>query len=118
MWVITYEAIPKPGTEEFGKSGGGFINCWILYAWEDGAKHLARYEVEKEWTIIEEVESSWYESDDIPEEDANRQYYDQALIDGGTFDYNTYPLEADDGDEDFDLDNSSVSSDTKLKSGH
>jgi len=118
MWVITYEAIPKPSNPEFGKSGGALIDCWILYAWEDGAKYLARYEVEKEWTILETVGASWYESDDVPEEDPDRQYYDQVLIDGGTFVYNIYPLQADDNDEDFDLENATVSSDSRLKSGH
>ena len=51
MWVITYHVVPKPGTKEFDKSGGAYVDFWILYTWQDGAEPLAKYEVEKEWGL-------------------------------------------------------------------
>lgn len=119
MWVITYHAIPKPETEEFNRSGGAYVDCWILYAWQDGAEHLAKYEVEKEWTIVEHVGSSWWEDEDIAKDDEDRQYFEQALIDGGTFVYNMYPLNADDeDDEDFDVEEETGFSDERLGTDH
>ena len=117
MWMITYHAVPKPGTSEFEKSGGAYVNCWILYAWQDGAEHLSRYEVEKEWTITETVEISWVEEDDIDED--NREYFEQALIDGGTFVFNMYPLNAADADdEDLEPDEETGMSEKQLKTNH
>ncbi|HQU92456.1 MAG TPA: hypothetical protein PLK77_09180 [Pyrinomonadaceae bacterium] len=119
MWVITYHAIPKPGTDEFNKSGGAYVDCWILYAWEDGAEYLARYEVEKEWTIIEKVGASWIEDEDIAKDDEDREYYEQVLLDGGTFVYNKYPLDAnDEDDEDFQVDEETGFSEGRLRTDH
>lgn len=102
MWLITYHAIPKPNTPEFNVSGGAYVNCYILFAWQDGAEHLARYEVEKEWTIIETEDVRWVEVEDFIEDPENKEYFLQAQIDGGTFVFHNYPLDAEDtDDEDF-----------------
>ncbi len=102
MWLISYHIVPKPNSPEFEKSGGAYVNCWILYAWQDGAEHLARYEVEKEWTITEMEEIFWYEIDDFDETHEDKQYFLQSQIDGGCFVYYYYPLDAkDEDDEDF-----------------
>jgi hypothetical protein len=118
MWCITYHVIPKPGTPEFGKTGGAYVDCWILYAWQDGAEHLARYEVEKEWEIIETEGVSWIEAQDMVDDDPDKEYFDQALIDGGMYVFNMYPLHAEEGDEDFEVANTTISTETNLKSSH
>lgn len=69
---------------------------------------LARYEVEKGWTITEHTGSSWYEPGEIKETDNYYQYYSQAEIDGGCFVYHMYPLDAEDVDEDFELENATT----------
>ncbi len=102
MWLITYHVIPKPNSPEFQKSGGAYANCCILFAWQDGAEHLAKYEVGKEWAITETEEISWMESDDFETDDERKQYFLQAQIDGGCFVFHHYPLDAEDKDEDFD----------------
>jgi hypothetical protein len=118
MWRITYHIVPKPNTAKYSEFGGAYVDCWILYAWEDGAEYLARYEVGKEWIILEEEGRWWVESEDLLDGDPNREYFDQAVIDGGTFVYNTYPLEADEEDEDFEMENTTASTDKRLKSDH
>jgi len=65
MWLITYHAVPKPNSPDFKEVGGAYVNCWILYAWQDGAEHLAKFEVEKEWVITDTEEISWYEVEDL-----------------------------------------------------
>lgn len=101
MWLITYNAVPKPNSPEFQKSGGAYVNCYILFAWQDGAELLAKYEVEKEWTVIETEEISWIEVNDFKDNDENKEYFLQAQIDGGCFVFYKYPLEAEESDEDF-----------------
>ena len=75
MWLITYNAIPKPNSPEFQKSGGAYVNCYILFALQDGAEHLSKYEVEKEWTIIETEEISWVEIEDFENNVEAREYF-------------------------------------------
>lgn len=118
MWVITYHVTPKPGTPEFNNSGGAYVDCWILYAWQDGAEYLAKYEVEKEWVITETLGTSWIEEKEIAKDDDDREYYEQALIDGGTFVYNLYPLHAEDEDEDFEVDEETGMSEERLNTDH
>ena len=118
MWVITYHVVPKPGTTEFNKSGGAYVDCWILYAWQDGAEHLSKYEVEKEWVITETLGISWIEAEDIADDDPDKEYFEQALVDGGTFVYNLYPLNADEEDEDFELEPDVAIAEDRLKTNH
>lgn len=101
MWLIRYSVIPKPNTSAYKEAGGAYVNCWILFAWQDGAEHLAKYEVEKEWTIIKTDDISWIEIDDFEEDDEGKDYFLQAQIDGGCFVFYQYPLNAKETDDDF-----------------
>ncbi len=118
MWLISYHVIPKTNSSEFQKIGGAYVNCWILFAWQDGAEHLAKYEVEKEWIITETEDVSWVEIDDFDEKPEEREYFLQAQIDGGCFVFYNYPLDAEDVDEDFELDNSTTNSPRLTKTEH
>ena len=118
MWLIRYHVIPKPNTPEFQKSGGAYVNCWILYAWQDGAECLAKFEVEKECIITETEEISWVELEDFLEDEEEKEYFQQAQIDGGCFVFHYYPLDAEDADEDFELENSTVNSQKFIKTEH
>ena len=104
MWLITYHVIPKPGTPNFEKVGGAYVNCWILFAWQDGAELLAKHEVEKEWTITEPPEISWYDPGDIEPDNPSWEYYEQATIDGGCFVFHTYDDDDEEADEDIKID--------------
>jgi hypothetical protein len=117
MWLIRYHVVPKPNSPEFQKSGGAYVNCWILYAWQDGAEYLAKFEVEKEWIITETDEISWVELDDFDDEE-DREYFLQAQIDGGCFVYHHYPLNAEDIDEDFELENSTTNNQKIIRTEH
>ena len=102
----------------FNEIGGAYVNCWIQYAWQDGAEVLARYEVEKEWTITEVEEVFWVEMGDYEDDPDNREYFLQAQIDGGCFVYHQYPLDAPDEDADFQLENASTSDKSVLRTNH
>ena len=118
MWRISYHVVPKPNSPAFEKCGGAYVNCWILFAWQDGAELLAKYEVEKEWTITEPAEISWYEPGDIDDDSPHKEYYDQAAIDGGCFVFHQYELESEGSDEDFELENATTKNKKVLKTGH
>ncbi|MEP7211577.1 MAG: hypothetical protein ABI791_00770 [Acidobacteriota bacterium] len=118
MWLIRYHAVPKADTPAFAESGGAYVQCWILWAWQDGAENLARFEVEKEWIITENEETSWYEPDDFTDDDDNKQYVDEAMMYGGCFVFHHYPLNALESDEDFDVENATTSNRDLLKKNH
>jgi len=118
MWLISYHVVPRPKSPSHEKIGGAYVNCCILYAWQDGAETLAKYEVEKEWIITDTEEISWYEINDFTDEHDDKEYVDQAMVDGGCFVYNKYPVDARDGDEDFDLENATSQRNNLLKTDH
>jgi hypothetical protein len=101
MWRICYHVVPKPNSQAFQECGGAYVNCWILFAWQDGAEYLAKYEVEKEWIITETDEISWVEIEDLSEDVENKEYFLQAQTDGGCFVFYRYPLNAEEPDGDF-----------------
>lgn len=101
MWLIRYHVVPKPNSPAFQECGGAYVNCWILFAWQDGAEHLAKYEVEKEWIITETEEISWVEIGKYNEDPENKEYFLQAQIDGGCFVFYNYPFNAEEKDHDF-----------------
>jgi hypothetical protein len=117
MWLFTFHVVPRPGSPAITEFGGAYVNCWILYAWQDGAEVLARYEVEKEWIITETVAVSWYDPGEILKSDDHFEYYEQATIDGGVFVYDTYPVEAED-EEDFELDDAASRNSKSTKTNH
>ena len=118
MWLISYHVVPKPGTKAFDESDGAYVNCWILFAWQDGAELLAKHEVEKEWIITEPGEISWYDPGDVTEDSPHREYYDQALIDGGCFVFHHYALDAKAVGEDSELENKTSTDEKIIRTGH
>jgi len=107
LFLVTIEARPAPGSEEFGTMGGSFVNCWIdaddLRTAERRAVALIqtdgwmphRFE---EWSIVtRETYTDWE-----PQGDGGpdlRELFDQALTDGEVCLFNNWPVDAPDADD-------------------
>jgi hypothetical protein len=109
LFLVTIEARPAPGSEEFGELGGSFVNCWVdaddLRTAERRAVALIqadgwmphRFE---EWSLVtRETYADWEPLDDG--EPDSRELFEQALIDGEVCVFYEWPvddLDADDAD--------------------
>ncbi|MDQ3635928.1 MAG: hypothetical protein M3405_15700 [Acidobacteriota bacterium] len=111
MWLVTFKTIPNQNknakaAEEFG---GAYVNCWIDFALEDGAVELAKFYIKQnDWIPLRlEGDNVWYNEEDC-ETTEDRQYFAEAKDYGATLVWYTYPLEATEDDEDFELENSTT----------
>lgn len=94
MFLITYHIKPKPLNPEFNKIGGAYVNCYIEADNFEEADLIARGEVENNnWDIYEYDSSKIVTQKDYIDNDENREYFEQALIDKEVFVFFTYPNE-------------------------
>ena len=101
IFFSRYEAIPLPEAEDFAVCGGAYINCWIQAQSEEEASELAAVVIhERGWKVVSvdeecrEVDESLY-----AEDDKHREYYDQAVLDGGCYVFHQWPVDDQDGAE-------------------
>jgi hypothetical protein len=107
VFFLMIEARPEPHSDEFGQSGGAFVNCWVN---ADDLRTAERRAVElihesgwrphkfEEWRL---VTKSTYEGDDPPEDGmpSSADLVDQALVDGEVCVFHTWPFDAPDDDD-------------------
>lgn len=85
------KATPK-GETDATKSGGAYVNCWINFQLEDGARHLAAYYVNQEGWIVEEIEESRWVQQQASDDNADGlRYFSEALRDGASLVFNMWP---------------------------
>lgn len=95
MFYFLFDVRPKPGTKEAVESGGAFVNCWIQRQTENEASERARFMLEgNNWIINELQESREVDEDYYLDDSEGMEYYKQALTDGEVLVINSYPLEA------------------------
>jgi hypothetical protein len=107
LFFIIIEARPEPDTDEYEKSGGAFVNCWVdaddlrtaerrsVVLIQTGGWKPHRFE---EWSIVtRETYMAWQPTD---EDDVDlRELVEQAFTDGEVCVFNTWPVDAPDADE-------------------
>jgi hypothetical protein len=108
VFFLIIEARPEPGSDDYGKAGGAFVNCWVnvdnLRSAERRAVALImgngwkphRFE---EWKL---VTRETYRDLGPPEdgEPDLSEIVDQTLIDGEVAIFNAWPVDAPDAIED------------------
>ena len=103
MFFFTFLAVPTPDAKEFLDSGGAYVNCWIQSRDRHDAEQRAKELIEEYgWSVeaLEEGAIVTRDADDAGDED--REFYEQALVEGEVLVFNTWPRGEDDGDEDDD----------------
>lgn len=104
MHFFTYLAHPTEDAEEFADSAGAYVNCWILSDSREAAEQTAtRMIAEYGWAVDSLEDAGTVTEDDYAEDDDDREFYEQALVEGEVLVFNTWPAgDEDDEDEDED----------------
>ena len=90
--VVTVNALPLPGTNEFEEFGGATINVWTTEESEDGARANAVREVtEAGWQVQSIEETFLLAREDFVESADGLEYFEQVLLDGIVLVVYTYP---------------------------
>lgn len=104
MFFLTFLAVPTPDAKEFHESGGAYVSCWI----QSGDRHTAEQRSrdlihEYGWSVEGLEEGAIVTSADYDRDDEDREFYEQALVEGEVLVFNTWPRgEEDDGEDDED----------------
>jgi hypothetical protein len=102
MFFFTFLAVPTPDAKEFHDSGGAYVNCWIRsdgsdrHQAEARASHLIH---EYGWSVEALEEGAIVNSESYGEEDEDREFFEQALVESEVLVFNTWPRGEEDDDE-------------------
>ena len=105
MFFYTFLAVPTPDAKEFQDSGGAYVNCWIRsdggdrYQAEERAKDLIQ---EYGWSVEALEEGAIVSSGSYNDDDEDREFFEQALVEGEVLVFNTWPRGDEDEEEDGD----------------
>lgn len=101
IYYVQYEAVPAPGSEDFGTAGGAYVNCWVKAKSERAAREQSSAVVtDSGWTILaveeqcREVTEFCYSSSD-----EGLEHYRQADVDGECYVFHQWPMESLKGDD-------------------
>ena len=99
MYFFTFLSQPTPNAEEFADFEGAYVNCWILNDNRDEAQARA-IELIRDygWTVDALEDSGTVSSEDYQEGDEDREFYEQALVEGEVLVFNTWPRGEEDED--------------------
>jgi hypothetical protein len=97
LYLVTIEAEPNAGTDDFREFGGAYINVYIREISEAAALATAQREVAEAGWICKSIEKVEYVTrDDFTDEHEDLESFEQALVDGVVLDFYTFPIGADD----------------------
>jgi len=101
MYFLTFHAVPTPDAKEFHDSGGAYVSCWIQSQDRQDAEQRATGLIQDYgWSVEALEEGAIVSSSDYDEDDEDRQFYEQALVEGEVLVFNTWPRGEDDEEED------------------
>jgi hypothetical protein len=92
MYFFTFRAVPTPDAREFHEAAGAYVNCWIQNSSRDLAEERAADLIhEYGWSVESLEEGAIVSSDDYEDDDEDREFYEQALMEGEVLVFNTWP---------------------------
>lgn len=98
---FTFLAIPTPDAKEYEQAGGAYVNCWIVGDDRTEAEQRASGLItDYGWSVEALEEHSTVTSADYQDDDEDRQFYEQALVEGEVLVFNTWPAGDEDDDDD------------------
>ena len=97
--VVTVNALPLPGTDEFEEFGGATINVWTTEDSEDRARaHAVREVTEAGWQVQSIEETFLLVREDLVEAAEGLKYFEQVLLDDIVVVIYTYPAKPQESD--------------------
>lgn len=103
MYFFTFLAVPTSDAKEFWEAGGAYVNCWIQGDDREDAERRASDLIhEYGWAVEALEEGAIVTGADYGPDDEDREFYEQALVEGEVLVFNTWPRgeeEDDDGEE-------------------
>lgn len=100
MYLFTFLAVPTSEAKEFHESGGAYVSCWIQGSDREQAEERASDLIhEYGWSVEALEEGALVTSADYQDDDEDRQFYEQALVEGEVLVFNTWPRTEDDDEE-------------------
>lgn len=106
MYFFTFLATPTPDAKEFHDAGGAYVNCWIRENDRERAQESAQGLIQDYgWEVKALEEGAVVTGSDYGADDEDREFYEQALVEGEVLVFNTWPRgedeeEGDEGEED------------------
>ena len=100
MFFLTYLATPTPDAKEFADTGGAYVHCWIQAEERAEAEQRASGLIhDYGWSVEALEEGATVTGDTYSEEDEDREFYEEALMEGAVLVFNTWPRDGEVGDE-------------------
>ena len=101
MFFLTFLAVPTPDAKEYHDAGGAYVNCWIRSGDHREAEEKARTLIQDYgWSVESLEEGAIVTSESYDEDEEDREFYEQALVEGEVLVFNTWPPgEEDEGEE-------------------
>ena len=102
MHFFTFRSEPTPNAQEYAEFEGAYVNCWIRNdSREEAQARAAELIRDYGWTVEALEDSGTVSSEDYQEDDEDREFYEQALVEGEVLVFNTWPRgeEDEDGEE-------------------
>lgn len=101
MFFFTYLATPTPDAKEYPDTAGAYVDCWIQSGDRSEAESRARDLIQEYgWSVEALEEGATVTSQDYQDDDENREFYEQALMEQEVLVFNTWPPGEEDEDED------------------
>lgn len=91
MFLFNLHAVPTKSSEHFNEFVGAYVSVYINYADADGAMQLAKYYVEQEGWVVNNIEDDYYAIESADElEGEQLDLFDEAEQYGFTMVFNAY----------------------------
>jgi hypothetical protein len=99
MFFFTFLAVPTPEAQEFQDSGGAYVSCWIQGDDRQEAEQRAADLIDEYgWSVEALEEGSTVTGAAYGPEDEDREFYEQALVEGEVLVFTTWPRGEEDED--------------------
>lgn len=101
IYYFRFEAVPASNAKDFNDCGGAMINCWIKEeSGERASIKASSHIINNGWKILL-LEESFLAEEGMYEGQESLKYFEQAKSDGEVYVYHTWPVDAQDDDDDF-----------------
>ena len=99
IYFFTFLAHPTPDAREFEEAAGAYVNCWMRNDNGQTARERAEELIrDYGWSVEGLEEETTVTSDDYDEDDEDREFYEQALVESEVLVFNTWPRDGEDED--------------------